>query len=176
MRLQPSTLSRGQALRLACISFASVGTLLPHAAIAQPGVPEGMKTSESYSTLQQIAPGTQGTLGAGTISSRSRPETGVILVEEVIETEKTISAELVLDGGVAATATFQSEKGYPLVRGSERSGSSEHMPRACDATLGCCAQVPPGALWSCTLRSGPPRGPSSGLGLGLVLGSGLGLG
>ena len=84
------------------------------------GVPEGMKTSESYSNLQQISPETTGTLGAGTMSSRSRPVTGVVvLLEEVSESGKkdapTVSAELVLDGGVAATITFDSE--YPLVRG-----------------------------------------------------------
>ena len=83
------------------------------------GAPEGMKTSESYSNLQQISPETTGTLGAGTMSSRSRPVTGVVLLEEVQESGKkdapTVAAELVLDGGVAATATFQSE--YPLVRG-----------------------------------------------------------
>ena len=88
-------------------------------AFAQVGVPEGMKTSESYSNLQQIAPEVTGTLGAGTMSSRSRPVTGVVLLEEVQESGKkdspTVSAELVLDGGVAATAVFQSE--YPLIRG-----------------------------------------------------------
>jgi len=85
------------------------------------GVPEGMKTSESYTNLQQISPETTGTLGAGTMSSRSRPATGVVLIEEVQEAGKkdapTVSAELVLDGGVAATATFQAASGYPLVRG-----------------------------------------------------------
>jgi len=80
-----------------------------------------MKTSESYSNLQQIAPEVTGTLGAGTMSSRSRPATGVVLLEEVQEAGKkdapTVTAELVLDGGVAATATFNAAPGYPLVRG-----------------------------------------------------------
>ena len=80
-----------------------------------------MKTSESYSNLQQISPETTGTLGAGTMSSRSRPVTGVVLLEEVQEAGKkdapSVSAELVLDGGVAATATFQAEPGFPLIRG-----------------------------------------------------------
>lgn len=91
------------------------------ASAAQPGVPEGMKTSESYSNLQQIAPEVTGTLGAGTMSSRSRPSTGIVLLEEVQEGGKkdapTVSAELVLDGGVSATVSFQSEPGYPLIRG-----------------------------------------------------------
>ena len=117
--LQPATFSRRAVLR----SAATTSTLLlPHASnAAQTGVPEGMKTSESYTTLQQISPETTGTLGAGTMSSRSRPTTGVVLLEEVEETGKKdaplVSAELVLDGGVAATAVFQSEPGYPLIRG-----------------------------------------------------------
>ena len=85
------------------------------------GVPEGMKTSESYTNLQQISPETTGTLGAGTMSSRSRPSTGVVLLEEVQEAGKkdapSVSADLVCDGGVVATATFDSEEGYPLIRG-----------------------------------------------------------
>uniref|UniRef100_A0A7S2I576 PsbP C-terminal domain-containing protein n=1 Tax=Haptolina brevifila TaxID=156173 RepID=A0A7S2I576_9EUKA len=101
-------------------SAISTAAALPLVAKAG-GVPEGMKTSESYSTLQQIAPEVTGTLGAGTMSSRSRPVTGVVLLEEVQESgakgETAISAELVLDGGVAATATFQAEPAYSLIRG-----------------------------------------------------------
>ena len=56
------------------------------------------------------------------MSSRSRPITGIVLLEEVTESGKkkdgvTISAELVLDGGVAATATFDAAPGYELNRG-----------------------------------------------------------
>jgi len=120
--LQPTpSSSRRAVLRRAAAATTST-LLLPLASnAAQPGVPEGMKTSESYTNLQQISPETTGTLGAGTMSSRSRPSTGVVLLEEVSETGKkdapTVSAELVLDGGVAATAVFQSEPGYPLIRG-----------------------------------------------------------
>ena len=63
-----------------------------------------MRTSESYTNLQQISPETTGTLGAGTMSSRSRPVTGIVLLEEVQENGKKdaprVTAELVLDGGV----------------------------------------------------------------------------
>ena len=71
-------------------SAASAVTLLPALAAhaAQSGVPEGMRTSESYTNLQQLSPETTGTLGAGTISSRSRPSTGVVLLEEVQESGK----------------------------------------------------------------------------------------
>jgi len=91
------------------------------AVAASGGVPDGMRTSESYTNLQQLSPETTGTLGAGTMSSRSRPSTGVVLLEEVSEAGKkdapTVSADLVLDGGVVATATFDAEPGYPLIRG-----------------------------------------------------------
>ena len=106
--------------RRAVLQSAASAAFLPLVAHAG-GVPEGMKTSESYTNLQQISPETTGTLGAGTMSSRSRPETGVVLLEEVQEAGKkdapTVSADLVLDGGVIATATFDSEPGYPLIRG-----------------------------------------------------------
>lgn len=105
--------------RRAVLQSAASAALIPLAANA--GVPEGMKTSESYTNLQQISPETTGTLGAGTMSSRSRPVTGVVLLEEVKESGKkdapTVTAEVVLDGGIAATATFDSADGYPLVRG-----------------------------------------------------------
>jgi len=108
--------------RRAVLRGAASAAMLPSIAWAQQGVPEGMKTSESYTNLQQISPETTGTLGAGTMSSRSRPVTGIVLLEEVTESGKkkegvTISAELVLDGGVAATATFEAAPGYDLNRG-----------------------------------------------------------
>ena len=108
--------------RRAVLQAAAASAMLPITTMASAGgVPEGMKTSESYSNLQQIAPEVTGTLGAGTMSSRARPSTGVVLLEDIQEAGKkdapTVSAELVLDGGVAATMTFQSEPGYPVVRG-----------------------------------------------------------
>ena len=100
--------------RRAVLRGAASAAMLPSIAWAQSGVPEGMKTSESYAAspatpcryprparpeqrplsvapcppprhslpppsarrytnLQQISPETTGTLGAGTMSSRSRP-------------------------------------------------------------------------------------------------------
>jgi len=107
--------------RRALLRGAAASALSVPLVVRAGGVPEGMKTSESYTNLQQISPETTGTLGAGTMSSRSRPATGVVLIEEVQESGKkdapTVSAELVLDGGVAATATFQAAAGYPLIRG-----------------------------------------------------------
>ena len=53
------------------------------------------------------------------VSSRSRPDTGVILLDEVQATGRanspTITADLVLDGGVAASCSFDSV--WPLSRG-----------------------------------------------------------
>jgi len=110
----------GRRAVLSGAAAACASSLLPRRLVAG-GVPEGMKTSESYSNLQQLSPETTGTLGAGTMSSRSRPSTGVVLLEAVQEGGKkdapTVSAELVLDGGVVATAVFDSEPGYPLIRG-----------------------------------------------------------
>ena len=68
--------------RRAVLRGAASAAMLPAIAWAG-GVPEGMKTSESYTNLQQISPETTGTLGAGTMSSRSRPVTGIVLLEEV---------------------------------------------------------------------------------------------
>jgi len=119
LRVPSPRLSRADALRSA-VGLAGAALSAPLVSNAG-GVPEGMKTSESYSNLQQISPETTGTLGAGTMSSRSRPATGVVLLEEVQESGKkdtpTVSADIVLDGGVVATATFQSSPGYPLIRG-----------------------------------------------------------
>jgi len=110
------SLSRAAVVRL----LAAAVTVLPAGCAALAGVPaQLMPTSADYSNLQQLSPGTVGTLGAGTISSRSRPSTGVVLLEEVQQSGKkdapTISAEIVLDGGIAATISFDSE--YPLVQG-----------------------------------------------------------
>ena len=68
--------------RRAVLRGAASAAMLPAIAWAG-GAPEGMKTSESYTNLQQIAPEVTGTLGAGTMSSRSRPVTGIVLLEEV---------------------------------------------------------------------------------------------
>lgn len=119
----PSAALQTRRAVLSHATAAAAASALPSLAAqaAAPGVPEGMKTSESYTNLQQISPETTGTLGAGTMSSRSRPSTGVVLLEEVKEAGKkdqpSVSADLVLDGGVVATATFDADPGYPLIRG-----------------------------------------------------------
>ena len=78
-----------------------------------------MRTSASYNSLQELT-GTQSqNLGAGTIAGKSRPVTGVILLAEASASgtpgNPFISAECVLNGGIAATATFQSP--WPIARG-----------------------------------------------------------
>jgi len=121
LTLVPALAASRRAVMTGAASAALGSALPPLAARAAAGVPEGMRTSESYSNLQQLSPETTGTLGAGTISSRSRPVTGVVLIEEVQEAGKkeapSVTADLVLDGGVLATATFDAEPGYPLIRG-----------------------------------------------------------
>mmetsp|Transcript_14308 Transcript_14308/g.25495 ORF Transcript_14308/g.25495 Transcript_14308/m.25495 type:complete len:379 (+) Transcript_14308:49-1185(+) len=110
------------------LSSAAAAAMLPFLANAAKGPSQsmvgrqaGMTTGEDIQSLQQISPGTFGSLGAGTISSRSRPVTGVILLEEVKESgEKnspTVTAEMVLDGGVIGNIEFQSQPGFPVNRG-----------------------------------------------------------
>jgi len=87
MRVETAQLSRASVLRL--VSLASVAPLLPQHA---------------------------GAVGAGTsVTGKSRPELGCVLIDEVQQTGKTVTAELALSGGVAATATFDSP--WPLARG-----------------------------------------------------------
>jgi len=117
LQVQAPRLDRRGVLRAAAASTAALAGAPAHAG----GVPEGMRTSESYTNLQQLSPETTGTLGAGTMSSRSRPATGVVLVEEVQASgpkdAPSVSAELALDGGVAASVAFQAEPGFALIRG-----------------------------------------------------------
>jgi hypothetical protein len=55
-------------------------------------------------------------VGAGTsVTGKSRPELGCVLIEEVAQSGSTVTAELALNGGVAATATFDSP--WPLAKG-----------------------------------------------------------
>lgn len=78
---------------------------------------DDIEKMKSITSLQQMAPGTL-EAGGGTMSSRSPPQTGVVLLEPPAadNTKRAfISAELVCDGGVLATATLQSE--YPYVSG-----------------------------------------------------------
>ena len=78
-----------------------------------------MKTSESFSSLTDLTGQQAQNLGAGTIASRSRPQTGVVLLEQVqtsgAEKAPLVSSELVLSGNVAASCSFQSA--WPLSRG-----------------------------------------------------------
>ena len=78
-----------------------------------------MRTSASYNSLQELTGQQSQNLGAGTIAGKSRPVTGVILLSEASASGSSgtpfISAECVLNGGIAATATFQSP--WPIARG-----------------------------------------------------------
>ncbi len=78
-----------------------------------------MRTSSDFNSLTDLTGQQSQNLGAGTISSRSRPVTGVVLLDDIAtsgkESAPLVSAELVLDGGVAATCSFQSQ--WPLIRG-----------------------------------------------------------
>jgi hypothetical protein len=55
-------------------------------------------------------------VGAGTsVTGKSRPELGLVLIDEVKQTGNTLTAELALNGGVAATATFDAP--WPVAKG-----------------------------------------------------------
>lgn len=106
--------------RRAALSSAAIAAMLPLVASAREnmaGKQAGMVTGEDIKSLQQISPMTTGSLGAGTISSRSRPVTGVILLDEVKESGDSVSAEVVLDGGVIGNVEFQTVKGFPVNQG-----------------------------------------------------------
>lgn len=57
----------------------------------------------------------------GITGARSRPVTGVVLVDEVKESgpknAPLVQAEIVLDGGIIANVEFQAQPGYPVNRG-----------------------------------------------------------
>ena len=81
-----------------------------------------MRTRPDASSLSELS-GTgarSANLGASTIAGKSRPVTGCVLLDSVSssgpDATPTLTAELVLDGGVAATATFESRMG-PVARG-----------------------------------------------------------
>ena len=88
----------------------------PFPAFAENG---GMRTSADFNTLYDLTGQQSQNLGAGTIAGKSRPVTGVVLLEEPAGSgdpkKPTISAEVVTNGGVAATVTFDSP--WPLAKG-----------------------------------------------------------
>ena len=56
-------------------------------------------------------------ISATTMSGKSKAELGIFLIDEVKQTGSTVSADLVLEGGVAATVSFDS-KVWPLAEGT----------------------------------------------------------
>lgn len=111
---QPGRLGRRQLGRLAAEAVS--------VAVALPALAEEMRTSANIGGYEQLTGEPGSSLGAGAISGRSRPRTGVCLLEPVqtvgAKDDLAVQALLALDGkpsGVAATTRFVSP--YPLATG-----------------------------------------------------------
>lgn len=118
MRPPSPPLDRRALLRSALsISLLSspISPSLPRPALAE----EQMKTSSSFNSFMDLTGQMSQNLGAGTISGKSRPETGCVLIDEVLASgpakSPTVTAELITSGGVAATVVFDSP--WPVARG-----------------------------------------------------------
>ena len=117
------SLSRSTLLRTVSVLIAGgaapLAITLPAPSTAAAPPQQQMRTSSDFNSIMELTGEQSQNLGAGTISSRSRPVTGVVLLDEVVssgkESSPTISAEMVLDGGVAITASFEST--WPLAKG-----------------------------------------------------------
>ncbi|KAG8463181.1 hypothetical protein KFE25_011178 [Diacronema lutheri] len=96
--------------------------LLPPAARAAVS-PDEMRTSANIDGYTALTGQPGSSLGAGAISGKSRPRTGVCLLEPVATVGSaagggktvTVQSLVALDGGVAATTRFESP--YPLAQG-----------------------------------------------------------
>ena len=112
LSLRPELTGRRVVLQRAFSTLAGLG-------VAPAIADEPMRTSASFNSLQDLTGEVSQNLGAGTIAGKSRPVTGVVLVDEVAasgpDKAPTISAEIVLNGGVIGTASFQSA--WPVARG-----------------------------------------------------------
>eukprot|EP00629_Pelagomonadales_sp_RCC1024_P003912 CAMPEP_0119269054 /NCGR_PEP_ID=MMETSP1329-20130426/6605_1 /TAXON_ID=114041 /ORGANISM="Genus nov. species nov., Strain RCC1024" /LENGTH=271 /DNA_ID=CAMNT_0007269041 /DNA_START=317 /DNA_END=1128 /DNA_ORIENTATION=- len=81
--------------------------LAPLTPLAANAVEQPMKTSSDFQSYEAVTGESRGAnLGAGSISGKSRPVTGCTLVEAPTSAGGTVSAELVLSGGVLAKVAF----------------------------------------------------------------------
>ena len=87
---------------------------------AFPGVAaaEQMKTSNDFANYEALTgEARSANLGPGTISGKSRPETGVILSGPPETSGDSIFADVVLNGGVSARVAFSPASGVKLAKG-----------------------------------------------------------
>jgi len=114
---------------LAGPSAAAVGALRPAAAEVQ----QQMRTSGDIGSYQEATGMMSSNLGAGTISGKSRPETGCVMVEAPAASGTVVSALLVLNDGVLATVQFDAPalklaKGfYYDVEARSKTGDSSYV-------------------------------------------------
>jgi hypothetical protein len=124
--LNPAELGRRQLGRALGSSLLAASSLAPVRAASPPPPTDpsaSMRTSASISGYTDLTGAPGSSLGAGAMSGRSRPKTGVVLLEPVLTVGAaggagkllTVQALLALDGGVAATTRFASP--YPLAYG-----------------------------------------------------------
>lgn len=77
-----------------------------------------MRTSSDFASFEALTGQSRSAnLGPGTISGKSRPETGVILSAPPESTDGSIFANVILDGGICARIAFTPAPGVKLAKG-----------------------------------------------------------
>ena len=87
--------------------------------------------SAVFSTLA-LGPLPALSISATTMTGKTKPELGIVLLDEVSATGKSISANVILDGGLIATPTFSTkwplaEGGYYDIEASTRDGETAYL-------------------------------------------------
>ena len=128
--------SRSRRDVLDALVFAPVGAaaLVASPCAAADVVEQQMKTSGDFSSYESVTGQSRGAnLGAGSISGKSRPETGCVMVEAPAASGTVVSALLVLNDGVLATVQFDAPtlklaKGfYYDVEARSKTGDSSYV-------------------------------------------------
>ena len=128
--------SRSRRDVLDALVFGPVGAaaLVASPCAAADVVEQQMKTSGDFSSYESVTGQSRGAnLGAGSISGKSRPETGCVMVEAPAASGSVVSADLVLNRGVVATVQFDAPslklaKGfYYDVEARSKTGDSSYV-------------------------------------------------
>lgn len=97
-------------------AVAILGLLISERALA--AADQQMRTSSDFGSFEALTGQSRSAnLGPGTISGKSRPETGVILSGPPESTDGSIYANVILDGGVCARIAFTPAPGVKLAKG-----------------------------------------------------------
>ena len=77
-----------------------------------------MRTSSSMKSYEDVTGQSRGAnLGAGSVSGKSRPETGVVLVEPPSSEGGAVRADIVISGSLVARVAFDTGAGLSLAKG-----------------------------------------------------------